>query len=485
MEEKDIDIQEARRVHQEKLKASSVSLLEKMKSSHPDEAAVLERLLHERQAGLRLRRLRDCAEINLDQTIKIPTSQFALRKGKYPYYLDGFKVIHIDDFTITGNRILVLSKGAVSTHEGALVAITVQGRFSVSPSFHVLHPADEDYLYLSIVVGAVDASRLIKGTRQAHSIDVLDLQMALLPWPEKDSRDAFCSVWSAAKEVDGGVFAKDFLDYWMLAAKNREFIDASPARKYNPDPTALPVLESREDYSERVLEVVEGLIDAMELSGDRVVDVVAETTSLEEMPAQKSADLCICFPPPNQGVWTKGRVNDTDPRWLFGAPPRNKANYAWIQQCLYFMGEHGSAILMLCNAPLHSEIGREKELRKEFAQSNLVDAVISLPGGLFADGRPPVSLVVLQKGRPKDAPVLFVDAQERGSDCGTDKRGLVIRALSDDAVRQIIDVFTRWKRKKGFRDEYGFCREAYMADIEAQQEELMPYAYVVPYPLPK
>jgi hypothetical protein len=137
--------------------------------------------------------------------------------------------------------------------------------------------------------------------------------------------------------------------------------------------------------------------------------------------------LQLSFPPPNQARWLNGPLDPADPRWVFGPPPATRANYAWIQQVISAMGEASLAVVLLCNAALHSEHPGERPLREALAASGLVKAVIALPGQLFADGRPPSSLLVLEKGPHSRPGTLFVDLQEAG---------LVVSAPNDEALRR-------------------------------------------------
>jgi hypothetical protein len=126
--------------------------------------------------------------------------------------------------------------------------------------------------------------------------------------------------------------------------------------------------------------------------------------------------LQLSFPPPNQTRWLNGSPDPADPRWIFGPPPATRANYAWIQQVLSAMGETSLAVILLCNAALHSEHPGERPLREGLVASGLVRAVIALPGRIFADGRPPSSLLVLEKDPDISPTTLFIDLQEAGLD---------------------------------------------------------------------
>ena len=96
-----------------------------------------------------------------------------------------------------------------------------------------------------------------------------------------------------------------------------------------------------------MLAVADGLLAALARTGEEPIDVVASTGSstggLADPESVHRSAVCVCFPPPNQGTWTNRAVDAADPRWVFSPPPRNKANFAWIQQTVACMEEDGCA----------------------------------------------------------------------------------------------------------------------------------------------
>jgi hypothetical protein len=133
--------------------------------------------------------------------------------------------------------------------------------------------------------------------------------------------------------------------------------------------------------------------------------------------------LRICCPPPNQGQWANVLPRVEDPCWVFGPPPQNHANYAWIQQAIAAMQPESQTVLLLCNDALQTENPAERPLREAFAASGLLKAVIALPGRIFLDARPPSSLVVLEKSACPQTQTLFIDLQESGVEHVSDGSG--------------------------------------------------------------
>lgn len=432
----------------------------------------LELLLKAHKKGLPLRYLRDCAPIENEYRFTIPAAHLPLRRGRYPHYLNGFDVAPIDDFNTEGRRLLVVAKGAVSTHLGMLTVIRADGRFSASSQFHIVNPRPEDYGYLSVMLSALPASRMTKGTKMARYIDERDLKTAIIPWPELPIRRLFLEALKKCGDYSNEL-KSHVLEYWMHAVKNRENLVKGPAGVTSTRTHNHP---TNTDHSADVLTIAEGVIDILAPNQGDIFDVVANTVALGKRETSATYDMCVCFSPPNQGRWTQSAVDSSDTRWVFGPPPRNKANYAWIQQTIAHLSDKGRALLLLCNAPLHSEIGREKQLRETFAQSNLIDAVIALPGGLFGDGRPPVSLIVLDKARVKGASTLFIDLQETGESIGLTPEGTPIRTLPHKDILQTVELYGAWR--KGLPVTNSFAQVAAQEEIVKQNYLLTPWTYL-------
>lgn len=189
-------------------------------------------------------------------------------------------------------------------------------------------------------------------------------------------------------------------------------------------------------------------------------------------------DLVVSLLPPNGGEWTDRQPDPRDPRWVFGEPPRNKANLAWLQHAFSHRKTSGYAILGLCDAVLHESRGCEPSVRARMIESGYIRVVIALPGRLFDDGRPPVCLLVLGDSREKDddAQTLFVDALDAGIELeGTE--GARQRMLPEEVVDRIATVVESWHSGVGYADRAGFCRSVDRATM-VSQGDLTPWSFV-------
>ncbi len=210
-------------------------------------------------------------------------------------------------------------------------------------------------------------------------------------------------------------------------------------------------------------------------------DVIQHRTrdALQRSSAQASHfDLVVSLLPSNGGEWTNRRPDPSDPRWVFGEPPRNKANLAWLQHAYSCRSALGYAILGLSDAVLHEKRGCEPSVRAQLIASGCVRVVIALPGRLFEDGRPPACLMVLGDPREDEdnAETLFVDALHEGSEIAQDG-GAGYRVLPDEVVERIANAVESWHAGVGYADREGFCRSV-GRKIVAAQGDLMPWSFV-------
>lgn len=147
------------------------------------------------------------------------------------------------------------------------------------------------------------------------------------------------------------------------------------------------------------------------------------------------ADRVIAIPPWNQRLRDLDFLDDA--RWTWGEPGERDGNSAWIQHCLYHLADDGRAVLALPNGVLF-EGARGGRIRQRIIRAGLLDAVISLPGGLFQWTGLQCSLLVFVKGRPtingKPAPTLMVDVAATGFDGTSSHHTTLDHATIDDVV---------------------------------------------------
>ena len=160
------------------------------------------------------------------------------------------------------------------------------------------------------------------------------------------------------------------------------------------------------------------------------------------------ADFILANPPFNDSDWGGNSLRD-DPRWKYGIPPKNNANYAWIQHFIYHLSPTGIAGFVMANGSLSSNQSGEGEIRKNIIEDDIVDCIVALPGQLFYNTQIPVSLWFISKDRKnnkfrdRSGEVLFIDARKMG--VMIDRRH---RELTEEEIKKIASTYHAWRKKK-------------------------------------
>ena len=197
-------------------------------------------------------------------------------------------------------------------------------------------------------------------------------------------------------------------------------------------------------------------------------DVLARPAFHDSRGALQTFDVVLANPPYSIKAWNRvAFAHDVYGRNMWGLPPQNAADYAFIQHIAASLHPvNGRAAILLPHGILHRVA--EAEVRRQMVESDMVEAVIGVAHGLFYNSGMEAIVLVLNANKPAERRrrVLFVDAKNEFYRDG------VQSFLSDAHQRRVLEAY------RGFKDEPGFATIATLDQIEAKNHSLAIPAYV-------
>jgi type I restriction enzyme M protein len=203
-------------------------------------------------------------------------------------------------------------------------------------------------------------------------------------------------------------------------------------------------------------------------------------------------DFVMANPPFNVDRVDKEKLKD-DPRFPFGMPNVDNANYLWIQVFYSSLGPKGRAGFVMANSAADAR-GSELEIRKKLIQAHAVDVMISIGPNVFYTVTLPCTLWFFDKGKKnsdrKDK-VLFIDARHLYNQIDRAHREFLPAQI--EFLANIARLYRGEKPENGngsgklmkehfpkgkYADVAGLCKVATVKEIGAQGWSLNPGRYV-------
>lgn len=214
-------------------------------------------------------------------------------------------------------------------------------------------------------------------------------------------------------------------------------------------------------------------------------------------------DFVKANPPFNVDKVDKGRIKD-DPRYPFGMPKADNANYLWIQVFYSALNPTGRAGFVMANSASDAR-GTELEIRKKLIEAGAVDVMIAVGSNFFytvtlpctlwfldktKKGLPPSSSGRGQRVRASDT-VLFLDARHIYRQIDRAHRDFtpeqieflanivrLYRGEQPETMNGSEGMLKETFPDGNYTDVPGLCRAATVPEIEAQGWSLNPGRYV-------
>jgi type I restriction enzyme M protein len=204
-------------------------------------------------------------------------------------------------------------------------------------------------------------------------------------------------------------------------------------------------------------------------------------------------DFVMANPPFNVDRVDKDRLKD-DPRFPFGLPRADNANYLWIQLFYSSLSETGRTGFVMANSAADAR-GSELDIRKRLIEDRAVDVMVVVGSNFFYTVTLPCTLWFFDRGKRKSAranKVLFIDARHIFRQIDRAHRDWtpaqieflanIARLYRGEAVENLHDsaelMAEHFGKKPKYADIPGLCKVATLAEIEDHGWSLNPGRYV-------
>ncbi len=204
-------------------------------------------------------------------------------------------------------------------------------------------------------------------------------------------------------------------------------------------------------------------------------------------------DFVMANPPFNVDRVDKDRLKD-DPRFPFGLPRTDNANYLWIQLFFSALNDRGRAGFVMANSASDAR-GSELDIRRQLIEARAVDVIVAVGSNFFYTVTLPCTLWFFDRGKHKTDradKVLFIDARHLYRQIDRAHRDWtpsqieflanIARIYRKEAAENLHDsadlLAETFGKKPKYADIPGLCKVVTLAEIEAQGWSLNPGRYV-------
>jgi type I restriction enzyme M protein len=202
-------------------------------------------------------------------------------------------------------------------------------------------------------------------------------------------------------------------------------------------------------------------------------------------------DFVMANPPFNVNRVDKDRLKDS-PRFPFGLPRVDNANYLWIQLFYSALNEVGRAGFVMANSASDAR-GSELEIRRQLIENGAVDVMVAVGSNFFYTVTLPCTLWFLDRGKPEErrGKVLFIDARHVYTQIDRAHREFtpaqieflanivrLYRGREAETDQGSAELMAEHFPEGAYQDVAGLCKVATLDEIEGQGWSLNPGRYV-------
>ena len=142
-------------------------------------------------------------------------------------------------------------------------------------------------------------------------------------------------------------------------------------------------------------------------------------------------------------------TNDSWHRFPYGFPPSSSADWAWMQHILASLKETGRAAIVLDTNAVSRGSGsqqtdRERDIRKQFVENDLIEGVILLPQNLFYNTTAPGIILLLNRNKLEErkAQILLINLSNYFV------KEMPKNTLTDEGIDVAAEVYRKWESRE-------------------------------------
>jgi len=195
----------------------------------------------------------------------------------------------------------------------------------------------------------------------------------------------------------------------------------------------------------------------------------------------RTFDLVVANPMWNQDFPQGVYENDPYDRFRFGIPPSSSADWGWIQHMYASLNEGGRLALVIDTGSVSRGSGtsgsnRERDIRRQFVEHDLIEAVLLLPENLFYNTTAPGVIIVINRRKRHPGEILLINASKLFA------KGRPKNYLTEEHIEWITRIYGEWRAEEGLSaiisneeaaaNDYNLSPSRYVAQNEG--EDVLP-----------
>ena len=182
----------------------------------------------------------------------------------------------------------------------------------------------------------------------------------------------------------------------------------------------------------------------------QIGDTFRNPRFVENNASLKRFDYVVANPMWNQKEYDDAFYeSDNYNRFSDGIAPSSSADWGWVQHMLASLKDNGRAAIVLDTGAVSRGSGsqntdRERDIRKKFAEKDLIEGVILLPENLFYNTSAPGIVLLLNRSKPKERKdqILLINLSQHF------EKGKPKNILTNDGTEAATEVYRAWESRE-------------------------------------